>query len=303
MTFTEMLKSRWAQGRFVCVGLDTSPEKIPSAILDPDSWSQSWILFNIALIDATARLALAFKPNLAFYLAKGSVGVNVLEATCRYIKKTYPDVAIILDMKSADIDSTNDGYATFAFDICGANAITVHHKHGMLAMKPYLDRIDKGIIVVVRTSNKGADEFQNVEVNVPNIDVDKMVNDRVFAQRYPAGNRLPSYLYEAWRVRRHWNMHGNCAVVAGATNEGLARVRQIVGDDMPILIPGIGAQGGQVEPTVKAGRNSRGQGMIINSSRGIIYASSGADFAEAAAAETQRLTDLINQYRMEGLSS
>lgn len=301
-SFREMLAQRWAQGKFVCVGLDTSLDRVPPVCHDLEPEVASWLKFNQALVEATGELALAFKPNLAFYLAYGHEGVRVLEATCRFIKEKYPEVVLILDMKSADIGSTNEGYARFAFDVCGADAITVHHKHGMLAMKPYLDRADRGVIVVVRTSNPGADEFQMVTEVVQDGDYPILKTvpgcNLIVGQGYMC-HSLSEYERVALHVAKLWNTNGNCAVVAGATNAGLARIRQIIGDEMPILIPGIGAQGGDVEQTVKAGRNSRGEGMIINSSRGIIYASSESDFAAAAAAETRRLSELINRYRQE----
>jgi orotidine-5'-phosphate decarboxylase len=161
-----------------------------------------------------------------------------------------------------------------AFDYLGVDAITVHPYLGAEALRPFLDRADKGIIVLCRTSNPGAREFQDLEV----------------------GGK-PLYKVVARQVAERWNEHGNCAVVVGATYpDELAEIRSIIGD-MPILIPGIGAQGGDVEKTVKAGKSADGTGMIINSSRGVIFASSGEDFAEAARTEVERLNGLINQYR------
>lgn len=298
--FCDRLQAQWQLGRFVSVGLDTNPTQIPPTCRDLEPEMASWLKFNVALIDATADIACAFKPNLAFYLGQGSEGVAVLEETCQYIKDMYPEVILILDMKSADIGQTNQGYAHFAYDFCRADAMTVHHKHGLEAMRPYLDRADKGVIVVVRTSNPGADEFQCERVEVGGRDAVEMEERGFYGQEIDGTHRRAFLEFEhaAWRVRRHWNYKGNCAVVAGATNEGLARVRQIVGD-LPILIPGIGRQGGDLEPAVRHGRDAHFQGMIINSSSGVTGASKGADFAEAARAETQRLTDLINQYRLE----
>jgi orotidine-5'-phosphate decarboxylase len=175
-----------------------------------------------------------------------------------------------------------------AFDYLKADAITVHPYLGREALQPFLERKDKGIIILCRTSNPGSGEFQNEDVAGDNV----------------PGGYMPLYKYVAHRVANHWNKNGNCAVVVGATYpEELAEVRKIVGD-MPILIPGVGFQQKdvplekQVEQVVSAGKDSRGQGMIINSSRGIIFASKGSDFAEAACRETIKLGELINQYRV-----
>ncbi len=191
------------------------------------------------------------------------------------IHTVAPDVPVILDAKDMDIGNTNTGYVRMAFEYCQADAITINPYLGMEAAQPFLDQKDKGIIVLCRTSNKGSGEFQDLLIK----------------------SDMPLYQYVASRVAKYWNKNGNCALVVGATypNE-LAQVRRIVGD-MPILIPGIGVQGGDVEATVKAGRDSRGQGMIINASRSIIFASNGPDFAEAARRETLKLHNLINQYR------
>ncbi|MCR4256283.1 MAG: orotidine-5'-phosphate decarboxylase [Candidatus Uhrbacteria bacterium] len=298
--FMQMLEAKWAEGKFVCVGLDPALEKIPECVSVPPFLRSSdvsevtarIVAFNIAIVDATKDLVCAYKPNLAFYAAYGVSGLEALAWTMMRIRIEAPNVPVILDAKYADIGHTNEGYAKFAFDMLGADAITVHPYLGAEAMKPFLDRADKGVIVLCRTSNKGASEFQDVEINV----TDQMFADLSMAQavdneRYGMSSRVPLYQYVARLAasRRAWNVNGNCAVVVGATYPAeLARVRKIVGD-MPILIPGIGAQGGDLEATVKAGRDSHGRGMIINSSRDIIYASKGEDFAEAARRETQKL--------------
>ena len=288
--FREMLEAQWAKGKFVCVGLDSEFGKIP---LSAHRYEEGYVVsetercvkvadtivaFNKAIVEATKDLVCAYKPNSAFYEAYGDQGLAALHRTIVDINSIAPDIPVILDAKRADIGNTNAGYAQMAFEYLGADAITVHPYLGREALQPFLDRKDKGIIVLCRTSNPGGGEFQ----------------DRLTVTDY--GN-MPLYQYVALRVAKEWNKNGNCALVVGATypNE-LAVVRQIVGD-IPILILGIGAQGGDVEATVKAGKDSRGQGMIINSSRGIIFASKGADFAEAARRETLKLHELINQYR------
>jgi orotidine-5'-phosphate decarboxylase len=194
-------------------------------------------------------------------------------------------VVVILDAKRADIGNTNEGYAKFAYDFLGADAITLHPYLGREALKPFLDRVDKGAIILCRTSNPGAGEFQ-----------DLLVSKSQPAEALAKEGR-PLYQIVAGNVAGEWNYNNNCALVVGATHPTeLEIVRRIVGE-MPILIPGIGAQGGDVEKTVKAGVDKNGLNAIINSSRGIIFASNGLDFVQKAKEEAQKLRDLINQYR------
>lgn len=290
--FMDLLKARWAKNAFVCVGLDSEYEKIPEAARKQKAGGLGDIMdsifnFNAAIVDTTADLVCAYKPNIAFYEAYGLEGIQALIATIRYIRASAPEIPIILDAKRADIGNTNNGYAKMAFDTLCVDAITVHPYLGREALKPFLDRKDKGVIVLCRTSNKGAEEFQDLAVKTMEIGG----GDGVVTLH------TPLYQLIANHVANDWNENGNCAVVAGATYpEELARIRRIVGD-MPILIPGIGTQGGDVEKTVKAGKSSDGSGMIVNSSSGIIFASKGDDFAEAARRETEKLRTLINQYR------
>ena len=285
--FRQMLEAKWAEGRFVCVGLDGDYKKIPETVKSKKHGVCSVMLdFNQAIIDATKDLAGAYKLNAAFYEAHGTAGMDALRYTIEYIRTAAPKVPVIYDAKRADIGNTNDGYVKSAFDWLYADAITVNPYFGQEALEPFLKEKDKGIIVLCRTSNKGASEFQDLWWDI--------------GLGHPLANKLGKlsitlYQQVAYNVATHWNNNGNCALVVGATYpEELARVRQIVGD-MPILIPGIGAQGGDLEKTVLAGKDSRGRGMIINSSRGIIFASSGADFAEATRHETQKLHNSINQ--------
>lgn len=279
--FLKLCDDQFARGHFVCVGLDSELGKIPESAQVSDSkhpenylglCAESTIFeFNECIVDATKDLVNAYKPNLAFYLEYGTKGISALRRTIRYIKDVAACVPVILDAKFADIGKTNTGYAKFAFEYLGADAVTVNPYLGGEALQPFLDYKDKGIIVLCRTSNRGSREFQSA-------------------------HSQPLYQTVARHVVTDWNVNGNCALVVGATAvEELAEVRKIVGD-MPILIPDIGAQGGDLEATVKAGKDSRDQGMIINSSRGIIFASKSHDFAEAARRETLKLKNLINQY-------
>lgn len=256
----------------VCVGLDSNIHKIPSHVKSSDT---PQFVFNKAIIDATHDLVCAYKPNTAFYEARGEQGIHELKMTCDYIRTNYPDVLIILDAKRADIGSTNEGYATFAFDFLQADAITLHPYLGKEALQPFLDREDKGCILLCRTSNPGAGEFQDADINGE-----------------------PLYKLVAKKVAREWNSNNNCMLVVGATYpEELAEIRNIT-EDMTFLVPGIGTQGGNVEKTIKAGLNSSGDGMIVNSSRGIIFASTSEDFTDKAREETVLLKEEINTYRV-----
>jgi orotidine-5'-phosphate decarboxylase len=258
-----------------CVGLDSEIKKIPSHLQNNPT---PQFTFNKAIIDATHDLVCAYKPNSAFYEARGVKGIEELKMTCDYIKTNYPEMIIILDAKRADIGNTNEGYASFCFDYLGVDAVTVHPYFGKEAVAPFLKRADKGAIILCRTSNPGAGEFQDLKIG-----------DRQL------------YKIVAEKVTKEWNTNGNCFLVIGATYpEELAEVRKIAGE-MTFLVPGIGAQGGDVEKTVKAGLNSQKAGMIINSSRGIIFASSGEDFAQKARKETIKLKEEINKHRKETL--
>jgi orotidine-5'-phosphate decarboxylase len=275
-TFVSMLERQWGQENFVCVGLDSDYNRIPSLLKENTSVEDALFAFNRAIVDATHDLVCAYKPNAAFYEAQGDAGWRALQRTVRYIKETYSRIPVILDAKRADIGSTNVGYVEAAFDLLGVDAITVHPYLGQEALAPFLARKEKGIIVLAKTSNPGAGEFQDLLVGEA---------------------REPLYQVVARHIATRWNGNGNCALVVGAPYPAeLKQVRAIVGD-MPILIPGVGAQGGDIEATVTAGKDSRGQGMIINASRTIIYASSSSDFAQAARSATGQLRAEINRYR------
>ena|SRR3989344_2055937 len=294
--FRDMLEAQWSRGNFVCVGFDSEFSKIPVSAYGGGGERVAGLVntttnFNRAIVEATKDLVCAYKPNAAFYEANGIAGLTALYHTILDIHTIAPDVPVILDVKRADIGNTNVGYVDAAFSFLQADAITVHPYLGAEALKPFLDLKDKGIIVLCRTSNPGAGEFQDMKVSYT-------------SNQIPTCTHIvPLYQYVAKRVAEEWNKNGNCALVVGATYpEELREVRQIIGD-MPILIPGVGFQQKdtplekQVEQVVSAGKDSRGRGMIINSSRGIIFASKGADFAEAARRETLKLHKLINQYR------
>lgn len=273
MDFKRKLSASWAKNNsLLCVGLDPNMDMLPKHLSQSET---PFFDFGKAIIDATAGLVCAFKPNSAFYEARGAAGIEELKQTCDYIRQHYADIPIILDFKRGDIDSTNSHYTSFAFDYLGVDAVTVQPYEGRQAFQPFLDRKDKGIIVLCRMSNVGSDEFQDMMVD---------------------GRKL--YVHVAEHVRDVWNANGNCLLVVGATYpKELAEIRALVGDEMALLVPGFGAQGGDAEATVQAGITSDGNGLIINSSRAIIYASAGEDFAEAARQKAVDARDEINKYR------
>ncbi len=269
--FRDMLEKNWAAGKFLCVGLDPDFEKVPEH-LKRHGIHDALLAFNRGIIDATADIAGSYKPNTAFYEAYGDIGWEVLRETIQYIRENAPDAPVIADAKRGDIGNSNNGYVDAIFKHLQADAITVHPYLGAEALKPFLEQSDKGVIVLCRTSNPGAREVQ-----------DLLVGD------------IPLYQAVARMVADSWNANGNCALVVGATypNE-LALVRSIA-PDLPILIPGVGAQGGDVKKTIENGRDARGCGMIIASSRAIMYASNGTDFEEAAHRAAYALDSAIRE--------
>lgn len=273
-SFNELLEGKWAEGKFLCVGLDPDYTLMPKAVKKPGSIEEALILFNLAIIDATQDIVCAFKPNSAFYEAYGTEGFSALKKTCEYLKSNYPHIPIILDAKRADIGNTNDGYTKMAFEYLKVDAITLHPYMGEESLKPFLNYKDKGLIILVKTSNPGAGEFQDLKVGK---------------------DKKPLYKIVAENVTKKWNKYHNCAVVVGATfPKELKEVRQIV-QEMPILIPGIGKQGGDIAQTVHNGKNTHSQGMIINSARAIIYASNKKDFAHAARQVAEKTHKLITR--------
>lgn len=272
MTFNDKLNAIIKKNNsLVCVGLDTDVNKLPEHLKQQEN---AQFEFNKAIIDATHDLVAVYKPNSAFYEALGEAGIHQLKLTCDYLQQTYPEIPIILDAKRADIGNTNNGYMAFAYDYLQADAITLSPYLGSEAIKPFLDRADKCSIILCKTSNPGSSELQNLKVG------DKAL-----------------YQIVAEKVTREWNNNNNCALVVGATYpEELQTIRKIVGD-MTFLVPGVGTQGGSVATFVTAGLNSQNQGLLINSSRGIIFASNGSDFTEKAREETMKLKDEINKYR------
>lgn len=291
--FQELLETQWSKEKFVCIGLDPEMDKLPTH-LKMLHLDRRILYFCEEIVCMTAHLVCAYKPNTAFFERHGTEGWIILRRLVESIHNLAPNIPIILDAKRGDIGNTNNGYIDMAFDFLEVDAITVNPYLGREALQPFLDRQNKGIIVLCRTSNPGAGEFQDMIVKADH--TDPCEGDSGY---------MPLYKYIAQQVVHHWNKNGNCAIVAGATYPSqLREIREIVGD-MPILIPGIGFQQKdvpleeQVKQVVECGQDSHGQGMIINSSRGIIFASKDNDFAKAARQETLKLHNTINQYRQK----
>lgn len=291
----------------LCVGLDSQLNKIPIHI---KTKKNPMFEFNKAIIDATHDLICAYKPNIAFYEAEGLDGLLQLKFTTKYLKDKYPDIPIIIDAKRADIGNTNIFYAKFIFEFLQADAVTLHPYMGKESLKPFLDLKDKGIFILCRTSNPGAGEFQDLLVTESDKDTSEVAKAikhlgsgrQAHSARHDSpdgeGTRKPLYQVVAEHVAKDWNYNGNCGLVVGAPYPAeLNIVRHITGEGFPLLIPGIGTQGGDVEKTVKGGIDKDGLNAIINSSRSIIFASSGIDFAQKAREEAKRLKNLINKFR------
>jgi orotidine-5'-phosphate decarboxylase len=269
--FITQLERSWdTSDSLVCVGLDPEIERFPEQIADQAS---PIFQFNKAIVDATADLVCAYKPQYAHYAAYEAE--DQLERTIDYIHRSYPGIPVILDSKRGDVGNTAERYAIEAFERYHADAVTVSPYLGGDSLEPFLKYEDKGVIVLCRTSNPGAGEVQDLDIG---------------------GRKLFHVIAEL--ASRRWNSRGNCLLVVGATYpRELAEVREIVGN-MPFLVPGVGAQGGDVALAVQNGQTAAGTGLIISSSRGILYASSGENFASAAREATQKLRDQINATRV-----
>ncbi len=274
MRFIEKLERAASQRQsLVCIGLDSAANRIPNSLRQE---KQPQFVFNRAIIDATADLVLAYKLQCAYYEARGADGVAELKATCDYLRHCHPDVPIILDAKRGDIGSSNEAYLEFVFEYLGADAVTVHPYLGRESLQGFLACEDKGIIVLCRTSNPGAGELQNL----------------------PIGDR-PLYVEIARRVNECWNSRNNCLLVVSATCPGeMALLRGMI-PKMWFLAPGVGWQGGPLEAALAAGLRPDKSGLIINSSRDIIFASAGDDFALAARFKTLALRNRINKVRRQ----
>ena len=272
MTFMQQLAAAWQRNdSLLCVGLDPEPGRFPVALRGrPDALFE----FCSNVVDATADLVCCFKPQIAHFAANRAE--DALERLIAHIHARHPGVPVILDAKRGDIGSTAAYYASEAFDRYQADAVTLNPYLGGDALAPFLQRADRGAILLCRTSNVGARDLQDLLVD-----------------------GMPLYQHVALCAARDWNTHGNCALVVGATYPAeLAQVRALVGD-MPLLVPGVGAQGGDAEEVVLRGSTASGTGLMVSASRAVLYASSGADYADAARAEAQRLRTTLGAARFK----
>lgn len=270
MTFIERLRQAWAaQNTLLCVGLDPDPARLPRHLADA---KYPLFEFGRAIVDASADLVCAFKPQIAYYAAARAE--DQLEMTMAHIRQHHPGIPVILDAKRGDVGSTAVMYAREVFERYQADAVTVSPYLGFDSLQPYLDYADKGVIVLCRTSNPGARDLQDIE---------------------SGGRKL--YQLIAEKAARDWNANANVLLVVGATYpQELRQIRAVVGD-MPILVPGVGAQGGDVAAVLANGATADGTGLIISSSRAVLYAGSGSDYAQAARAAALKLRDEINLCR------
>jgi orotidine-5'-phosphate decarboxylase len=273
MTFAEKLAARWREAdTLLCVGLDPDPARFPAPLRDR---ADAISAFCRAIVDATAEFACAFKPQIAYFASRRAE--DQLERLLAHLRSAHPQVPVILDAKRGDIGSTAEHYAREAFERYGADAVTLSPYMGLDSIEPFLEYADRGVFLLCRTSNPGGDELQMLDVG---------------------GERL--YEHIARLAATRWNTNGQLGLVVGATYpDELARVRAIAGE-LPLLVPGVGAQGGDVRAAVQAGQNARGDGMVINSSRAILYAGHGDDFAAAAREVARRTRDEINRHRKRG---
>lgn len=266
---SRIASAQQANNSLLCVGLDPEPDKFPAHLQDhPDAVFE----FNRDIIDATAEAVCCFKPQIAHFSALGAE--EALQRLIQHIHSNHPAIPVILDAKRGDIGSTAEKYAQEAFVRYGADAVTLNPYLGKDSIDPFLKFAEKGVVLLCRTSNPGAKDIQDLDCN-----------------------GKPLYQRVAETIAHDWNGNKNCLLVVGATwPKQLAEVRAIVGD-MPFLVPGVGAQGGDVEQIIKNGRGKDSDALIISSSRAILYAGEGLEFAEAARAAAIRQRDEINRYR------
>lgn len=274
-SFLEKLQPLWSQKKFVCVGLDPELEKISSHLRTKGrSVAEIIFDFNRQIIDATADLVCGYKPNSAFYEACGLEGMQALYKTVDYMQKEYPSIPVILDAKRADIGNTSKAYAKAAFEALGVDALTVNPYHGITGLEPFFAYKEKGVFVLIKTSNPEAKAIQDLLI---------------------AGQNEPLYKVLARQLVEAFGDNENAGIVVGATYpKELKEIRAIVGD-MLFLIPGLGAQGGDLQQAVQFGKNSSNEGIILNFSRSIIYASVAKDFANKAREQVEKLHEQIGK--------
>ena len=260
----------------LCVGLDIDPGRVPPSLLDGPGWIET---FNRGIVEATSDLVCAYKPNLAFYEALGLEGWEGLRRTLAAIPR---DIPVIADAKRGDIGSTSEAQARALFDELGFDATTLTAYVGLDGLEPFLRYDDRGLLILCKTSNAGSGDFQDLIVEW-------------------RGERLPLYQVVARRVVE-WNGRGNCGLVVGATYPTQLQEIRALAPDLPILIPGVGAQQGSLEEAVRLGADARGELAIVNVSRSILYAGGEDDWQEAARAEALRTVERMRRSRRASAS-
>ncbi len=277
-SFMEIIEAQWVQGKHVCVGLDPDLQAFQKAYGSATPVNLRLHLERI--ITNTAGVVACYKPNIAFFEADGVPGLQRLETIMKRIRSDAPGVPVILDAKRGDIGNTNEHYARMAFDYFGADAITIHPYLGWEANKPFLDRADKGIFVLCRTSNPGSGTVQMMFLEPPDASLGLMQTDSNRAGCWPLYQEIARQFAEPEQV---WNYNKNCGLVTGATYpDEISQVRAIA-PDIPLLIPGVGKQGGDLRASVMAAKHR----FIINSSSGIIFADDPLAEAEKLHGEIQ----------------
>jgi orotidine-5'-phosphate decarboxylase len=269
--FGDRLEAGWLRSRFVCVGLDPDEQQVGATIGRGDP-AETVFRFTQAIVDATHDLVLAYKPNAAFYEQFGPKGMQALQTTIEYIHAVAPEVVVILDAKRGDIEHTNESYARALFDVYDADAATVQPYLGGAALSPFLDRPDRGVIVLCRTSNPEGGEIQDLHV---------------------AG--VPLYLHIAGVVEESWNRNANCGLLVGATYPAEIVLVRAAAPTLPLLIAGVGRQQGAVAQAVRAAAIDQRGGFVVSASRSVSHAGVGADFADAARQATMDLRQEVDE--------
>lgn len=286
-TFMERIATKIADGKHLCVGLDPDPEKIPEGV--------TITVFLQKIISATAPFVAVFKPNIAFFEERRGVGLIEFANSVNQIHSHYEQMTVIGDWKKADIGKTNEGTVKAGFDNYKLDAMTVNPYLGRVAMKPFLDRKDRGIILLCRTSNEGAGEFQDLICDV---------SDDPILRKTPVcteiDRRAPLYQVVARNISRDWNSHGNCGLVVGATYPTELEIVRQIAPNIFLLIPGVGTQGGDLEASVLAAHNPNiPADFVINVSSGILYAYQTEQFKRPPDQFAQAAADAAEYYDQE----
>ncbi len=299
-------QAKWNKNKFVCVGLDSEYKSLPQSVLK-QSISSSIYSFNKKIIDLTYDLAACYKPNPAFYESEFTEGLKALQKTVSYIRTKDKNMPVIIDAKRGDIGNTNRGYAKYVFDELDADAATFQPYQGgsilrdgertLETMLPFLDRRDKLTFILCRTSNPDSGEIQDLPISLKDISLSykKKFGDLSKLRNILKMDVIPLYMVIAYMASKNWNQNGNVGLVIGATYpDEMIMIRKIV-PEMPLLVPGAGAQGGDLKSTIQNGITKSG-GLVVNASRSIIFASKKGDFAEAARREASNLSEEIKSY-------